>query len=69
MRVTIFYVVFPTIHHIQIKCGEYLGILHGTLSVPQNISMDLNDVMEQTSFEKSKETKGSVYTGIVGHVH
>ena len=29
------------ISHIQIECGEYMGIL----LVPQNIVMDLNNVM------------------------
>ena len=31
--------------------------------------MDLNDVTEQTSFEKEKENEGSVYTGFVDHIH
>ena len=33
------------IPHIQTVCGEYLGILRGILSAPQNIVMDLNNVM------------------------
>ena len=40
-------VVFSNIPNIQTKCGEYLRILHGILSVPQNIVMDLNNVMSK----------------------
>ena len=43
MGLTVFHVVFP---EIQTKCGEYLGILRGTLSLPQNIVMDLNNVYD-----------------------
>jgi hypothetical protein len=33
------------IPRIQSECGEYLGILRGMLSVPQNIVMNSNNVM------------------------
>ena len=32
--------------HIQTECREYLGILHEIFLVPQNIVMNLNNVME-----------------------
>ena len=37
--------IFPVFPHIQTECGEYLGILCEILLVPQNIVMDLNNVM------------------------
>ena len=46
MGLTIVNVVFPDIPHIQIKCGEYVGILRGILSIPHNNVMDLNNVMK-----------------------
>ena len=32
--------------HIKTKCGEYPRICHGILSVPQNIVMNLNNVIK-----------------------
>ena len=40
MGLTIFYIVFPGIPHIESKCGEYSRIFYGILSVPQNTIMD-----------------------------
>ena len=45
--------VFPDTPQIQSECGEYLRILHGIISVPHNIVMDLNNVMCNTKSEKS----------------
>ena len=42
---TIFHILFLDIPLIQFECGEYLGILRKILSVPQNIVMNLNNVM------------------------
>jgi hypothetical protein len=42
----VFHVVFSDIPHIQSECWEYLGILSGILSVPQNIVMGMNNVNE-----------------------
>jgi hypothetical protein len=41
----IFHVIFLNIPHIHIECGEYLEILREILLVPQNIVMDLKEVM------------------------
>ena len=44
---TMFHVVFADVSHMfQFECGEYLGILRGILSVPQNIFMGMNIVNE-----------------------
>ena len=45
MGLTIFHVIFLDIPRIQFECGEYPGILCGIVLVPQNIIMDLNNVM------------------------
>ena len=45
MGLTVFHIVFLDIPHIQCECGEYPGILRGILSVPQNIVMNMNNVM------------------------
>ena len=46
MGVTIFHGIFPYIFHIRSECENYKGIFHGIMSIPQNIIMDLNNVME-----------------------
>ena len=53
-----FHVVFPDIPHIQTGCGKYSGILCGILSVPQNIVMDLNNMMD------GKRSPINVYNGM-----
>jgi hypothetical protein len=42
---TIFHIIFLDISHIQYECGKYQGILSGILSVPQNVVVDMNNVM------------------------
>ena len=42
-----FHIVFPCITHIQSECGEYSGRLCEILLVPENIVMNLNNVMNK----------------------
>ena len=42
---TIFHEIFWIIDHIQTECGKYSGLFHGILAIPQNIGMDLNNVI------------------------
>ena len=37
--------------HIWTEYGEYPGTFHGILSVPQNIILDVNNVMYVTLYE------------------
>ena len=39
---------FYEIDNIQSKCGEYLRILRGILSVPQNIVINMYNVMHES---------------------
>ena len=45
MGLTVYHVVFPDIPHIQFKRGDYSRILCEILSVPQNIVMEMNNVV------------------------
>ena len=45
MGPTIFHKIFLNISHIQTECGKYSGIFYEILPIPQNIVMNLNDVM------------------------
>ena len=45
MGLTKIHKFFLDIFHIQSKCEKYLEIYCGILSVPQNIVVDLNNVM------------------------
>jgi hypothetical protein len=37
--------IFSYTFHIQIECEKYMRMFHGIFSIPQNIVMDLNNVM------------------------
>ena len=50
MGLTVFHVVFPDIHHIQIEYGDYMGILRGILLVPHNIVTNLSNVVYSCSY-------------------
>ena len=45
MGPTVFHKIFLNISHIQTECGKYSGIFYEILPIPQNIVMNLNDVM------------------------
>ena len=55
MGLIVFHEIFLNISHIQTECGKYLGIFSKTLSIPQNIIMDLNNVMVVGGSFKSKK--------------
>jgi hypothetical protein len=60
MRLTIVHGIFLNTPHIQYECWEYPEILCGILSIPQNIIMDLNNIMiiewYESWYEKNKRT-------------
>ena len=51
MGLTIFHIIFPDISQCQGECEKYQGIFCGTMSVPQNIVMDLNIVVVKLELE------------------
>ena len=48
---TIFHGIFSYVSHIQSECGKYPRIFCGTLSIPHNIVMDLNNVTLHMEFK------------------
>ena len=45
MGFIIFHIIFLDILHIQSEYEEYLEIFHGILSIPHNIVVNLNNIM------------------------
>ena len=52
MGLIVFHGIFPDISHIQFECGKYLGVFCGIVSIPHNIVMNLDNVMQEHNTPK-----------------
>ena len=53
MGLNVFHRISVDNSHIQTECGIYMGLFCGILTVPHNIIMDLNNVLELQGYINS----------------